>query len=466
MREDSRRSGASGAVLVGIAGVLLCWMGFHNGFPLVFYDTAAYLRIGFAKILMPGRPVFYGLFVWIASLGQSPYLVILFQGLLVSYLVYLLFRSLFAPSCWKLGFLSAIVFVCLTTAASFSVSQMQVDAFTPILFLSLALFLFDDSLSTAERVGAAAVYAFSLTTHNTHILIVGIALVAILLMWSNRRSRGWIRERMRRRWVVAWGLFGLALIMMPTVHYVMGNRFVVMYGSHSFIMQKLLDYGVLDAYLEESCQEKRYGLCEYAGHIPDNFMWDMKNSPFYKMGGWDATEEEYSRIIRDVLSDPGYLAICAYNSIGCSAKMLVNFDIDFVEKTDYLESAVRECFGGYERQYRNARQQMGSLKVEHINTLQRFAVFVSLLLAFFAFFHPEIRARIPARTKGVVLFLLAAIFLNAVVCGTLGLVLARYQNRVTWIVVLMAIWLYSPREVAGYLVKRARELSAGECRPD
>src|SRR6266542_6306364 len=45
----------------------LIWPAFHNGFPLVFYDTGGYLARPFERTLEIGRSVLYGAFLALGS---------------------------------------------------------------------------------------------------------------------------------------------------------------------------------------------------------------------------------------------------------------------------------------------------------------------------------------------------------------------------------------------------------------
>ena len=68
---------------------------FYNGFPIVYSDTSTYLASGFELETPFDRPITYGLFLRIASLnGLSMWLVIFFQALILSYLIFLLAKQL------------------------------------------------------------------------------------------------------------------------------------------------------------------------------------------------------------------------------------------------------------------------------------------------------------------------------------------------------------------------------------
>ena len=57
------------ALAVACGTLTLLLPALWNGFALVFFDTGGYIDRAVEMSLYPGRSVFYGLFLWLTSLG-------------------------------------------------------------------------------------------------------------------------------------------------------------------------------------------------------------------------------------------------------------------------------------------------------------------------------------------------------------------------------------------------------------
>jgi hypothetical protein len=79
-------------VLLG--SLVLCFLAFYNKYPLVFPDTGTYVLSGFTGQVPKDRPIIYGLFLRHISLWESLWLVILFQGVLLSLTIFYYFKYL------------------------------------------------------------------------------------------------------------------------------------------------------------------------------------------------------------------------------------------------------------------------------------------------------------------------------------------------------------------------------------
>ena len=69
--------------------VLLCpillWIAIWNGFPLIFYDTGAYLLEGLRRIFLIERSPVYSLFLDYAGAGKSFWYVAVIQALMTAF---------------------------------------------------------------------------------------------------------------------------------------------------------------------------------------------------------------------------------------------------------------------------------------------------------------------------------------------------------------------------------------------
>ena len=78
-------------ISIVIGEFFLMFDAFYNGFPIVYSDSSTYIVSGFGLDMPMDRPLLYGILLRIFSLnGLSLWLVIFFQALIVSYLIFLL----------------------------------------------------------------------------------------------------------------------------------------------------------------------------------------------------------------------------------------------------------------------------------------------------------------------------------------------------------------------------------------
>jgi hypothetical protein len=108
--------------LVLFAAVLFCSIGFLNNFPLVYSDTADYLGGALGRYIPVDRPVFYGLFIGIVSLQASLWLVILVQGIFMSYLLFETLGIFYSGNKRNWFFIASTTILTICTGISHNVS--------------------------------------------------------------------------------------------------------------------------------------------------------------------------------------------------------------------------------------------------------------------------------------------------------------------------------------------------------
>ncbi|MBN2493811.1 MAG: hypothetical protein JXR96_04400 [Deltaproteobacteria bacterium] len=440
-----------GVVLVVLGALVLCWMGFYHCFPILSADTGSHLAMGYESTLYPGRSSVYGLFIRFVSQGELLYLVILVQGLLVSYLLYLHFRSFFRSRLWRYGFLSFVLLVSLTTAASFHVSHFLPDVFTATLFLSITWLLFAGQASTSERIAVSSIFVFSLSTQISHLLIVPVSSAFVLLACLSRRVRSSLLDGVGKRWLLVAAMFGVGLVSIPSVHYLASGRFAITHGTSVYLVNRLLENGTLDGYLRERCRVEKYELCRYRDAIPDNFLWDWRNSPLYKMGGWEAAEEDCGAIVWDVTLTPRYAWKNLLAAVEQSLVQLFSMDMRDAGMGEYTWTMMKKHLGRHVRKSNFAHCVCRLPDLDSLNDSQRAVVFLSILLIAIAFSHAGLRKRIPADVAGLSWLMLSLWAANAFVCGAFAGVEERNQSRVAWLIVLPVFSIFFHRPVWAFI---------------
>ncbi|MCK6650328.1 MAG: hypothetical protein L6Q66_11795, partial [Bacteroidia bacterium] len=116
-----------------IASLVLLWVAFYNGFPIVYSDTSTYLSSGFEFETPADRPITYGLFIYLTSLGGTTlWLTAFVQCLIIVYVIYLLFKyfsQLKDPAFYSLV---AIILLAAFSSLPWISGMLLADIFTPV----------------------------------------------------------------------------------------------------------------------------------------------------------------------------------------------------------------------------------------------------------------------------------------------------------------------------------------------
>lgn len=407
-------------------------MGFYNNFPLVFPDTGTYISSGFDNYVPIDRPIFYGWFLRHASLAESLWLAILAQSMLLALLLYYFFRHFVAARYRGFLYLGFVFFCTLFTGLSVHVSTLIPDIFAPMMILCLGLLLLVPGLKLRDKVVIGIILFYSVAVHYAHLFAAIVILAAVSLLYIMYRKIQLIRLRPL---LLSWGIVLLSALLIPTINWMMGDSFGLSRGGHVFMMQRLIQWGVIEEYLGDACPEKGYRLCEYRDSIPRDFIW-REESPLYKTGGWMENKEEYGAIIREVATDWKYLRAILARSVETSFELFFSFDVGDTTGPQLEGSSPFETikwrFPEQWRRYLGSRQSFEKLDFGLLNFVQRVVLlaglFISLLLL--------LSRRAPMPQKILVGFFLICLVANAVVFASLSGVFPRYQSRVMWLILL------------------------------
>jgi len=420
-----------------IGGLILCFYAFYNKYPLVYSDTGTYIHSGFENIVPADRPIFYGLFIRHISLHATLWLVVLAQGLMVSYVI---FHCIQFISCKKnkvLVFFFSILFLTLFTGISVNVSQIIPDIFTPISFLCLIILLYGKQKKTTI-VCISIIYIVSLLVHYSNLLVHVVLLIVIGLMMVYRKYRKRKVQIFNKPKAILVGLLILVtIIIAPTLNYSFEGKFRFSKGTHVFIMNHLLETGILEDYLNKNCDNKKFAICKYKDSLGWNFMWDEK-SPLYKTGGWEANTGEYNTIIKDILLNPKYFLIFFEKSIEYTFIQLFHFnmgDTPVLKEDSPPYEQIEWRYNNSLREYISSKQFQNELSFSTQNMFQRIIVFTSLFIIFFLLY----TKKLTLLHKNMLLMIILFFIINAFVCSTFSGICDRYQSRIIWILPFIII---------------------------
>lgn len=421
-----------------LGAVLLLLPALYNGFPLVTADSGGYVSNSFTLYLPIDRPVGYSAFLRLSSLGISLWAVIGMQALLVSGLLLLLARH-FLQQAYSVPLLLAIMLALgVTTSAGWTVTQLSPDVFTAILLLALACLLYLPSRPMLQLFLWALVLA-GILIHNSNLLILSVLGPGAII-------RGWRKPRLKRFGVQLLGVSVLGWLSFSSMNAIAGRGFRPSSGSHVFIMSRMAENGVLEAYLKEHCPDTSSSLCPFQDKLPErqwNFMWDQ-TSPLYVAGGWQATEAEYSRIIRQTLSSPKYLWLhIQKNSVGTFQQLSllkVGDELAFLTEGSSPYLAIEKYHSSALKAYSNARQRTRALHLDFWNSvLVGFELLACLAIVVCSFWQRSATDRRIRQLRSFLRLSLLFLIINAAVTVTFATVVARYQTRVFWVLPFISI---------------------------
>ncbi|MEO5569821.1 MAG: hypothetical protein ABIT08_17820 [Bacteroidia bacterium] len=208
-------------------------------------------------------------------------------------------------------------------------------------------------------------------------------------------------------------------------------------------MEKLIEFGILEDFLKEHCNDQHYSLCDYKdkAELVWGFMWNY-DSPANQNGGWKAHEKEYNQIIHDVLSEKKYLKIYIRKSIESAFFQFFTFETGDATKADAEgppANAIDQCIHADLHSYWANKQVQGKLEFKTLNQLQLFIVFFSSLLILIVYYNKTLNDPELSKIKFLFNSLLLFLFFNAIVCSNLSTIGGRYQSRVIWLIPLFTL---------------------------
>lgn len=423
-----------GAFIV-VGALLLLWTAALNGYPLIHADSGTYIWSSVIFIVPVDRPIGYSLFIRAASLFNSLWSVVAVQALGTGYLIFRSAELLLPPrprrDLFAFGVLLAAI---LTTTVSVHVGLVLADLFASWIFLAGIVFVL--SPHWYERIVAGFLLVLALLTHNSHVFIAaGVLLVmgAVVLI-----RRGW-RMRYRGAVISLALLIGVSVLCALGINLYLRAGFAVTRGGDTFVVNRLVQEGILVRTLDTYCDKTKWTLCNYKEDIrahPNSggwFLWSP-DSPLSQMG-WEKSAAEHASILR-------YAAQCCLYSIvernvAASWKQfwLVGSAAPVQRVTDDMNAAlaIQKNYPNELAAFQNsAQQQQRKLYTRILQLDERVNTYLWLVLAL-ALFVVAWRVR---NTWLVATWcaLFTLLVVNAIVVATVSGPSVRYQERVFWMV--------------------------------
>ncbi len=414
----------------------LMLLAIYNGYPIIAGDSAAYISSGFEMKVPIDRPIFYGLFLRIFSLGQSLWLPVFVQCSILYFLLAELIRKLL-PEVSKKRVVVVVILISLTTIGGWHASQIMPDVFAPVAILAFLNYIREEG-STIRRQVYLLILFLSIIMHNSHILIFTLLCLVVLL--SNLIKR--IKFISLKRQLMLYGVCILGWLTMSLSNYWGGNGFNPSKATHVFLMGKLVETGILKIYLDKNCDLKHYRICTFKDSLPPaawEFVWDAP-SPLYKTGGWDSNKNEYNAIFRHILSKPQYWLLMGYKAMEGTMRQLITTDIDGSYELSWIK--YQEDSPPYEVIKKYIPHELNEMKYAKLNTktlnviyLDRIFIFTLIVSSLLVLWYGT--ENLPAGLRQAYIWIIICIVINAFVTATFANVLCRLNTRVIWLIPFM-----------------------------
>lgn len=417
------------AILGG--GLLLVWPAVMNLYPLVFVDSFTYIRQTTMGVPPWDKSLTFGAAIHALHWQWSLWPVVLGQGLLASWLLWLTQRALReGPSA------SAHLLICgglaALTSAPWFLATVMPDALTALGPLCLFLLGFG-RLSRIEALAVGLLGAFAISGHMAH-LPPALALVALTALLTRR-----LVPVLR---VAAPPL--LALLVLATANHAAFGRFTPSPHGAIFLLARLQDDGPVLRLMQARCpEEPGWRLCAFLDRLPmdaEDFLWGISpinseaDGSLRKLGGLRAVPEAREIVGATLAAYPEEVASAMFRN---ALRQLTLFRVgDTLVPTSLFSTreVIEHGFPAAElARFDGGLQARGLLPQAAAPFLlpQLPVVLVALLLAPWLVWRAW-RARDLPR-GALILFVLVAIGGNAAATGALSKPLNRYEARIIWL---------------------------------
>ena len=413
---------------------LLLAIALWNGFPIIYYDTGAYVLEGLGHVFLPERSSVYSLFLEVSGAQISLWLVAVIQAAMTSFVLVQTIR-LYLPRATLWTALAMTAALCAATGICWYVGQIEPDCFTAIAILSVWLLAFGQSLGPWRRGLLVAILALATAVHPSHLGLVAGLIICIALFrlspWCGRAPANVLRPLLA--WLLAVGVI-LACNFALT-----GGVFLSRSGP-VFVFARLMQDGIVKKLLDDTCPQSGYRLCIYKGQLPhraDAGLWGP-HAPFRsKLHGFDGTRREDERIVLDSMRRYPLMQVEA--AVKDSVIQFFTFRTgDQIEPQEWvLLAGFDRLLPGQKKAYLAARQQRGLIRFRVINMINKTVGMVSLIGLFFVMQRMAQRQRWRELSLPVVVLL--ALVGNAIVCATFANPHDRYQSRIIWLPTLVLL---------------------------
>lgn len=440
MRKEAVRGGA---VLLG--ALLMTWPALYNGYPLLYPDAMTYLQAGreVAGALFLGKPAYqtyyrsliYALGIFPLHWNVSAWGVVVLNALLTSYIVWLVVRSIL-PRHKVRNYFALVAPLCACTSVSWLVSWVMPDILGSLLYLSIYLLVCaHEELSRTEIIAVCVIAWWGVASHISFFPVAAglwIFLAAVLA----------VQRRLTRPRLKALG--GVAIIIVAAAASLVAIN-TAYYGRPSlegpappFLMARIIADGPGKWYLQKNCGRVQFSICARVNELPDqavDFLWPAQGIwKTSSAGEQQRLKAEELRFVAATLRE--YPGQESRSAAGNFFTQLHSFG-SYVGNDPFILLWMGHALPGARGLYLGTRQAKRTLHEEFFTELQEWTVVVALVvIAGMMITVP--RERWPQRLAAFGATTVFVVIASAAVTSILSGVDNRYEERVIWLVPLLA----------------------------
>lgn len=416
---------------IGVVALMFLSVAIWNRFPLVFYDTGAYLAEGIQGAFFVERSPVYSLFLAATGSALSLWPVVALQSLLTSYVIWEVAHCE-VPRLSLTGFCGIGAGLTLLTGIAWYTGQVEPDSMTALVVLGSYLLLFRAGRLKTRVWLIAAITGLAVACHPSHLGLIG-GLLICALMWSILAPK--LRAMPPVRLKPALIALGLALALTLSANYALTRSVFLSRSGPVFVFARLMQDGIVKRLLQDSCTSPTtpYKLCAFKDRLATNAnAWLWGNNPgFRAQGGFKGSQQEDGRIIADSIKRYPFLQIRAaiYESVLQFFEFKTGDGIESQEQI--LRPGIATMMPRQLRAYLEARQQKTVIHFRTLNMVHVTIGMLSLLGLVLLINHALVRRR---WEEGILpALVLLALVGNAIICGTFSNPHDRYQSRLIWV---------------------------------
>lgn len=432
-----------------------------NGFPIIFYDTGAYMLQGLGHVFLAERSPVYSLFLVVAGARESLWLVALAQCAMTAYVITEFARAL-RPSLLLWHLLAIVAFVSIATGLPWYAAQIEPDCFVALIPLGLYLFAFyRDWLGWLRSTGLFLVVTFAIASHASHIGLAAGILGALIAM--RLAPRTWIEARGLPRPRVLLAVLSLFFAIGSVIYcnYTFTQQLFLTRSGAIFLEARMMSDGLINPVLDATCPRSGYKLCAYKDRLPsraDTWLWEPWVSPFHKLGGFERREPEAAAIVTQSLERYPVQNLAMVVKDTLLQFFWFQTGDGIVPQEWLLNREFRLAIPQQVSDYDHAYQQKGAIRFLPVNLVHVPVAVLSLVGLGLLLRHMVLRRD---WANGILpAFVLIALVGNALVCGVFSGPHGRYQSRIMWLATFAVVLTVWPRVEPELRVRRTTRTGA------
>lgn len=426
------------AILFTIGSLLVVWVAFYNGYPLVYSDTGTYLYSSVHLTSPDDRPIFYGLFLRLTGMQANNWVPIIFQGIIGYWVIYRFVKltlnkfSIF----WTFGIVVALA---LLTALPWYASQLMPDIFTAYGILLVYLLFYD-----ASQKWITALYLILLflctSSHLSNVLILGASFGVLSMVKFKDLFKP--KSELRLKWILGGLLILLVFPLQAYLNYLEKGEFVVTRASNIFFVAKGLESNLYKTYVRENKGKIDVPFEKETEKFEDNpgwFLWSNE-SPVNNSGlPREEINRLYEPVVKDLMSQWRYRKMFMAEALRAGKEQL-KFHRVGSGLVPYTEGSAPQTMMFHEfknqlKAYESSIQYKEGLESNYHLTISKNIFNITLVILLLALLYRPTRRKLGL----IILFILISAIFNAVVTGGIANVYDRLQVRVNWLYVLLAL---------------------------